>query len=246
MTINPTYLTAIKGFEGFTPQAKWDYAQYSNGYGTVARHPGEVISVAEAEKRFKSEIGKSLEIVERFAPQLDAGTKAALTSLTYNAGTAWMKSGLGSAIRTGDLDRAREIFVKYVKAGNEVLPGLVKRREAEVEWIGKTLVNVENRAASANSAASNTSPPPADVSRKVAAIQQHLSDTTQSAQASVNQFAGSRIDNVGNSSTLEGLAVATLREAQITMMAFDASERMNNADRSDDKEQEKHWTNQYV
>ena len=245
MTINPTYLTAIKGFEGFTPQAKWDYAQYSNGYGTVARHPGEVISVAEAEKRFKSEIGKSLEIVERFAPQLDDGTKAALTSLTYNAGTAWMKAGLGSAIRSGDLDRAREIFVKYVKAGNEVLPGLVKRREAEVEWIGKTLVNAANRTAPADAGLSNTTSPAA-VARNVATIQQHLSDPTQPARVSVNQLSGSRTDNVGNSATLEGLAVATLREAQITMMAFDASERMKNADRSDDKENEKHWTNQYV
>lgn len=130
------YLDAIRNFEGFAPKASWDYAQFSNGYGTRARFDGEVISRAEAERRFRAEIADARDIVERAAPHVDEGTKAALTSLTYNAGTAWIGSGLGEAVKAGDLDQVREIFQKYNKAGGEVLPGLVRRRTAEAQWIG--------------------------------------------------------------------------------------------------------------
>ena len=130
------YLDAIRKFEGYTPQASWDYAQFSNGYGTKALYPGEVIDKAEAERRFKAEVGDARRIVEKHAPHVDEGTKAALTSLTYNAGTAWISSGLGDAVRRGDLDQVREIFQKYNKAGGEVLPGLVSRRAQEALWIG--------------------------------------------------------------------------------------------------------------
>ncbi len=130
------YLQAIKTFEGFTPQAQWDYAQHSNGYGTKALYPGETIDAAEAERRFAAEIAVARSIVEKHAAGWDEGTKAALTSLTFNAGTRWISSGLGDAVRSGDIAGVRERFVQYAKAGGEVLPGLVKRRLAELDWIG--------------------------------------------------------------------------------------------------------------
>ncbi|WP_072395259.1 glycoside hydrolase family protein [Hyphomicrobium sp. CS1GBMeth3] len=130
------YLDAIRNFEGYTPQASWDYAQFSNGYGTRAQFAGEVIDRAEAERRFHAEVSSARAIVEKAAGHTDEGTKAALTSLTYNAGTAWIGSGLGDAVRRGDLDAVRDIFVQYNKAGGEVLQGLVSRRTQEAEWIG--------------------------------------------------------------------------------------------------------------
>ena len=130
------YLDAIRNFEGFTPKASWDYAQFSNGYGTRARFDGEVIDQAEADRRFRAEISQARDIVESAAPHIDEGTKAALTSLTYNAGTSWIQSGLGEAVRAGDLDVVRDIFQKYNKAGGEVLPGLVRRRAEEAQGIG--------------------------------------------------------------------------------------------------------------
>jgi len=132
------YLDAIRNFEGYAPQAQWDYAQLSNGYGTRARFAGEVIDRAEAERRFQSEVSAARSIVEKAAPHVDEGTKAALTSLTYNAGTAWIDSGLGDAVRRGDIDTARDIFLQYNKAGGEVLPGLVTRRSQEAMWIGSS------------------------------------------------------------------------------------------------------------
>ena len=135
--VEPSYLDAIKQFEGYTAKARWDYAQNSNGYGTRARFAGEVIDQAEAERRFSDEIKKATDFVDKFAPGLDDGSRAALTSLTYNAGTAWTKSGLGQAVASGDLDTARSLFLQYNKAGGNVLDGLVQRRLQEVEWFGQ-------------------------------------------------------------------------------------------------------------
>jgi lysozyme len=130
------YLDAIKSFEGYTPSAQWDYAQLSNGYGTKAKFAGEKIDKTEADRRFQAEVASARSIVEKNAPFVDEGTKAALTSLTYNAGDSWTRSGLGDAVRRGDLEQVRDIFQQYNKAGGEVLPGLVSRRAAEALWIG--------------------------------------------------------------------------------------------------------------
>ncbi len=137
--VDASYLNAIKQFEGYTAKARWDYAQNTNGYGTRARFAGEVIDKDEADRRFSDEIKKSADFVDKFAPNLDDGSKAALTSLTYNAGTAWTQSGLGKAVASGDLDTARSLFLQYNKAGGNVLDGLVQRRLQEVAWFGQGL-----------------------------------------------------------------------------------------------------------
>lgn len=135
MALDPQYLDAIKGFEGYTPNASWDYKQYSSGYGTKAA-PGEVIDQAEAEKRFGTAIDQAAAHVDSVNPNLPPGVRAALTSLTYNAGPGWAQSGLGEAIKSGNLEKAREIFPQYNKAGGEVNPGLVARRGKELAWWG--------------------------------------------------------------------------------------------------------------
>ena len=134
-------MDAIKRFEGFAARSHWDYAQNTNGFGTRAQFPGEVIDHAEAEKRFRSEIAAAHRIVEKFAPNLDEGSKAALTSLTFNAGAAWTRSGLGEAIKSGDIATARNIFLEYNKAGGETLTGLVARRSVEAAWFGQQEVS---------------------------------------------------------------------------------------------------------
>jgi lysozyme len=150
------YLNAIKQFEGYAAEARWDYAQNTNGYGTRAQFPGEVIDKAEADRRFKGAIQNAANFVDKFAPNLEEGSKAALTSLTYNAGTAWAQSGLGEAIASGDLEKAQSIFLQYNKAGGSVLDGLVQRRLQEVAWFGQGSsggLNGPQIAAQANDAA---------------------------------------------------------------------------------------------
>lgn len=139
MPLDPQYADAIKGFEGYAPQAQWDYKQNSNGYGTKAQYPGEVIDKDTAEQRFQTEIQKAQDHVESVAPNAPPGVKAALTSLTYNAGPGWASSGLGDAVRAGDWNGAAERFQQYNKAGGQVNPGLVARRTKEAAWFGAPL-----------------------------------------------------------------------------------------------------------
>jgi GH24 family phage-related lysozyme (muramidase) len=138
LPLSPAYLEQIKKLEGFRRRAARDYRQYSNGYGTRARFPGEVISRHEAERRFRSAIGKAAAVVDGFAPDLPAGVRAALTSLTYNAGADWTHDGLGNAIRAGDMAGARERFLSYTRAGGAVRRGLVVRRQSEAAWFDQS------------------------------------------------------------------------------------------------------------
>lgn len=138
--LDPQYIDQIKGFEGYSPQAAWDYKQSSSGYGTKAQPGDENIPPDQLkaihEQRFSSEIGNAAAAVDNLNPNLPPGARAALISLTYNAGPGWMQSGLGNMVRSGDLQGAQQRFLEYNKAGGEVNPGLVKRRAAEVAWFG--------------------------------------------------------------------------------------------------------------
>jgi lysozyme len=139
MPIDPQYLEAIKGFEGFQPKATWDHKQYSSGYGTKAE-PGEVIDRATAEQRFQEAVQKAAAHVDSVNPNLPAGARAALISLTYNAGPGWSQSGLGELVKAGDLQGAQARLLEYNKASGQVNPGLVNRRAAEAAWFGSPAV----------------------------------------------------------------------------------------------------------
>ena len=57
---------------------------------------------------------------------------AALASLVFNIGpVAWRGSSIRRLVVVGDMDGAAAQFARWNKAGGRVLPGLVKRREAE-------------------------------------------------------------------------------------------------------------------
>lgn len=136
--LDQPYLDAIRGFEGYSPTAQWDYKQSSSGYGTKAQPGDENIPPdqlkAVYEQRFQDEVRNAAAVVDKFAPNAPPGVRAALTSLTYNAGPGWTNAGLGEAIKSGDWDAAKERFLQYNKAGGEVNPGLVTRRQKEAEW----------------------------------------------------------------------------------------------------------------
>jgi lysozyme len=134
--IDPRLLAAIKGFEGYTPRAQWDQKQYSVGYGTRAQSPGETIDRDEAERRLVSEVTRAARSVDDMGVSMPAGARNALISLTYNAGPGWMQSGLGDLVRSGDWQGAQQRILEYNKAGGEVSPGLVNRRQQEAAWFG--------------------------------------------------------------------------------------------------------------
>jgi GH24 family phage-related lysozyme (muramidase) len=130
------YYNKIKDWEGFQRVGEWDYHQYSNGYGTRAAYPGEVIDRDTADSRFKNEISKAADLVDSRFPGLPQGTRSALTDLTYNSGPAWMNERLGKEVANGNLDAASRLFLQYNHAGGQQLSGLTQRRMEGASWMG--------------------------------------------------------------------------------------------------------------
>lgn len=132
-----SYLSAIQKEEGFDPVPKWDVHQWTVGYGTKAAGPNERPSKADLDARFHNEIGSAAKIVDGVNPNLDPGTKAALTSLTYNTGDGWTRSGLGVAVRSGNLATAQKAFLQYSNVAGMFSPAIAQRREREASWFGQ-------------------------------------------------------------------------------------------------------------
>ena len=139
--LDPQYVDAIKSIEGYAPTASWDYKQYSSGYGTKAQPGDENIPPDQLknvyEQRFQDELAQAAAHVDSVNPNLPPGARAALTSLTYNAGPGWSQSGLGELVRKGDLEGAAARMQQYNQAGGEVNPGLVARRAKEAAWFSQ-------------------------------------------------------------------------------------------------------------
>lgn len=123
----------VQGFEGWNPKAHGDYKQWSVGFGTKARHPGEVIDRAEGERRLDAELAEARGYVTKKFPTLAPHQSDALTSFTYNLGPGWMNqpTRLRAALERGDYQTAASVMQEYNKAGGTMLPGLAKRRSAE-------------------------------------------------------------------------------------------------------------------
>lgn len=123
-------LSFLRRHEGFTAKAKWDYRQYSNGYGTKAA-PGEVISEEEAERRLQAEAGAvSQWIDQNITVPLSATQRTALVSFGFNLGTDDLDK-LKDDINAGKFDRVATRMLSYNRAGGKVEPGLTKRRREE-------------------------------------------------------------------------------------------------------------------
>lgn len=135
MTLDPALIAFVKHEESFTPRAVWDYQQWTNGYGTRAHAPHELITEAEAERRLLIELEAAQAAVIHFQPTMPAGVLNALTDLTFNAGAAWMHAGLGDVVKAQKWTEIKGHLVEYDRAGGQVLQDLVERREAEAKWL---------------------------------------------------------------------------------------------------------------
>ena len=128
----------IAEFEKFSPKAYDDYGRLSIGYGTEASNINQTITKEGALAAMNKEIKKARNIVLKAKKehgydwtqnQIDA-----LTSFTYNAGGKNFKrliTGDEGGMR-GDEEIAL-MLPEYNTAGGKVLPGLTKRREAELK-----------------------------------------------------------------------------------------------------------------
>jgi lysozyme len=133
--VSPGLVDFVKKQEGFSAKAFWDFKQWTNGYGTKAASPTEVVDEATAVERLTTEIHAADALVSKKYPNLPLGLHQALIDLTYNVGSGWEEGSLGAAVAAQKMDTIKADIMLYNHAGGQVLAGLTARREAEVKMI---------------------------------------------------------------------------------------------------------------
>lgn len=89
---------------------------------------------AEIDKLFRTDVGTFERGVLRLVPGVvgHQGAFDALVSFAFNAGLGNLqRSTIRMKANRGDWEGAAEAFMAWTKGGGRVLPGLVRRREAE-------------------------------------------------------------------------------------------------------------------
>lgn len=146
MRMSTAGLDLLTEFEGLRLKAYIDpVGIWTIGYGhtSAAGEPlvasGLVITKDEAEEILKRDMGQYEDGVRKYVKvNLTQGQFDALTDFAYNAGVgALQKSTLLKKVNAGKFDEVPAEFMKWTKGGGRELPGLVRRRRAEVKlWRG--------------------------------------------------------------------------------------------------------------
>ena len=146
MKTSPSGLELIKEFEGLRLKAyKCPAAVWTVGFGhtSAAGDPvvtsGLVITKAEAEEILKCDLVQYEDAVRKLVKVvLTQSQFDALVSFTYNVGEAqFSRSTLLKRVNAGRFNEVPAEFMKWTKGGGKELPGLVRRRRAEVKlWRG--------------------------------------------------------------------------------------------------------------
>jgi RHS repeat-associated protein len=138
----------IKQFEGLVLHVYNDGAGWATiGYGHLWRHGDPTtISVQQADAWFAQDLRSKENDVNKFLNQYKVTVNQnqfdALVSFAYNlgAGYFWSDSVLKNAIIGGNIGAVQARMSEYVHGGGKVMPGLVRRRNAEAALYGKPMV----------------------------------------------------------------------------------------------------------
>jgi lysozyme len=101
----------------------------------LKQEDNRVWSKEEIEKLFADDVNLFERGVLRLAPTLSGrqGAFDACVSFAFNAGLGnFQRSTIRMKINRGEWEAAAEAFMQWTKGGGRELPGLVKRRKAEV------------------------------------------------------------------------------------------------------------------
>jgi lysozyme len=129
-------LALTKSFEGLRLEAYQDCAgNWTIGYGhtgpTVSA--GQSITEAEAEELLQGDLAEAVACVNHAVRAVISQCQFdAMVDFCYNAGRGnFVQSTLVRKVNSGDFQGAAAQFGLWVHAGGEVVPGLLRRRNAE-------------------------------------------------------------------------------------------------------------------
>ncbi|CAB4195801.1 COG3772 Phage-related lysozyme (muraminidase) [uncultured Caudovirales phage] len=141
-TFSPACIGLVKLFEGFRANVYECPAGIPTiGYGSTRGSDGQPLTLAapsvtedEAVALLARDLGGAARSVLRLiSVPLTDGQFDALADFVYNlGGGALQRSTLRAKVNRGEHDGIPAEFMKWVRGGGRVLPGLVKRRAAEV------------------------------------------------------------------------------------------------------------------
>jgi lysozyme len=138
--IPPELLAMIRTFEGLRLRAYYCPAGVLTcGYGSTGPdiRPDTRWTVEMAEARMRSDVLRFVMATRTLCPAAEGRELAALADFAYNLGaTRLASSTLRRRYNAGDKPGTRAELRKWVRGGGRVLPGLVRRREAEAALIG--------------------------------------------------------------------------------------------------------------
>jgi GH24 family phage-related lysozyme (muramidase) len=125
----------IKKQEGFAKKAAWDHKQFTNGYGTEAKAPDEIISRQEADKRLDNYLLPTVQKIQsKLQVPVNNGQLTALSSMAYNGGYGIVRKLINQINKGTSADQVAELIKKTaitVDNGARVLDDLVVRRKKE-------------------------------------------------------------------------------------------------------------------
>lgn len=122
--------------EGFLAHPKWDYQQYTWGYGTQAPGPDGTITTDQALADMVDYLQNAYNILApQLTVQLTGNQWVALLDFAFNEGIGAAQK-LIPDINSGDSSAVIAHLKQYVYAGGSINSGLVTRRDAEAKlWV---------------------------------------------------------------------------------------------------------------
>jgi len=128
-----------KQFEGCRLEAYQDIAGvWTIGWGHVGKdvYPGLVWTQAQADDALQHDLNAAMTLLQMYSPGLANGTLDALTDFVFNLGIGnYRTSTLCKCVNAQDWAGARTEILRWDHSGGVVIPGLLRRREAEAALI---------------------------------------------------------------------------------------------------------------
>lgn len=125
-------------FEGTRPTTYADpvgILTACTGHTGTEVEAGRTYSKEECDRFLREDLGEAFQAVDSCTHvPLSDKTRAALASFTFNVGgAAYCRSSIARNLNAGQGAKACDGLLRWVYAGGQKLPGLVKRRQAERE-----------------------------------------------------------------------------------------------------------------
>lgn len=135
MKISQTGIDLIKSFEGFSAEPYKDGGGvWTQGFGHTKDITADSFAIDEAkgEEWLKADLSAAEHAINlHIGPPLTHNQFDALSSLVFNVGSAPLRKSMGTYLNQCNYSAAANQFTLWCHDNGKLVPGLLRRREAE-------------------------------------------------------------------------------------------------------------------